>query len=153
MLEGGFNEIIQVKVLLSDVSFQRVWSYGAANQPCEWIENSSFTLVSVFCGLINVPPKTGPYANPQHPGMWPDLEKGFCCNSVKDLEMRSPEFKVGPKSNYISACMLSCFSRDSLDCSPQGSSVHGISQARILEWVAVPSSRGSSWFRDQTCIS
>ena len=30
------------------------------------------------------------------------------------------------------------------DCSPPGSSVHGILQARILEWVAMPSSRGSS---------
>ena len=33
---------------------------------------------------------------------------------------------------------------DTMDCSPPGSSVHGILQARILEWVAVPSSRGSS---------
>ena len=33
---------------------------------------------------------------------------------------------------------------DPMDCSPPGSSVHGISQARILEWVAMPSSRGSS---------
>ena len=31
---------------------------------------------------------------------------------------------------------------DPTDCSPPGSSVHGIPQARILEWVAVPSSRG-----------
>ena len=31
-----------------------------------------------------------------------------------------------------------------MDCSPSGSSVHGILQARILEWVAMPSSRGSS---------
>ena len=31
-----------------------------------------------------------------------------------------------------------------MDCSPSGSSVHGILQTRILEWVAVPSSRGSS---------
>ena len=31
-----------------------------------------------------------------------------------------------------------------MDCSPPGSSVHGILQARILEWVVVPSSRGSS---------
>jgi len=29
-----------------------------------------------------------------------------------------------------------------MDCSPLGSSVHGISQERILEWVAMPSSRG-----------
>ena len=40
-----------------------------------------------------------------------------------------------------------------MDCSPPGSSVHGISQARILEWVAISSSRGSSQPRDQTCIS
>ena len=31
-----------------------------------------------------------------------------------------------------------------MDCSLPGSSVYGISQARILEWIAVPSSRGSS---------
>ena len=37
--------------------------------------------------------------------------------------------------------------------SPQGSSVHGILQARILEWVAMPFSRGSSWSRDQTQVS
>ena len=33
---------------------------------------------------------------------------------------------------------------DRMDCSPPGSSVHGILQARILEWVAISSSRGSS---------
>ena len=40
-----------------------------------------------------------------------------------------------------------------MDCSPPGSSVHGIFQARIVEWVAIPFSRGSSWPRDQTWIS
>ena len=40
-----------------------------------------------------------------------------------------------------------------MDCSPPGSSVHGILQARILEWVAMPSSRGSSPPRDWTHIS
>ena len=40
-----------------------------------------------------------------------------------------------------------------LICSPPASSVHGISQARILEWVAIFFSRGSSWPRDQTRIS
>ena len=40
-----------------------------------------------------------------------------------------------------------------MDCSPPGSSVHGILQVRILEWVAMPSSRGSSQPRDWTCIS
>ena len=42
---------------------------------------------------------------------------------------------------------------DAMDCSPPGSSVHGICQARILEWVAMPTSRGSSWSRDRTRIS
>ena len=37
--------------------------------------------------------------------------------------------------------------------SPPGSSVRGILQARILEWVAIPFSRGSSWPRDQTQVS
>ena len=37
---------------------------------------------------------------------------------------------------------------DPMDCSLPASSVHGILQARILEWVAMPSSRGSSPPRD-----
>ena len=40
-----------------------------------------------------------------------------------------------------------------MDCSPPGSSVHGILQATILQWVAMPSSRGSSWPRDQVPVS
>ena len=40
-----------------------------------------------------------------------------------------------------------------MDCSPPGSSVHGILQARILEWVAISFSRGSSQPRDQTWVS
>ena len=61
--------------------------------------------------------------------------------------------------NLISscACILSFFSCvglcDPMDCSLPGSSVHGILQARILEWVAMPSSRGSSWPRDRTRVS
>ena len=40
-----------------------------------------------------------------------------------------------------------------MDCSPPGSSVHVILQARILEWVAISSSRGSSQPRDWTQVS
>ena len=42
---------------------------------------------------------------------------------------------------------------DPMDCSPPGSSVHGIFQARKLEWVAISSSRRSSQSRDWTCVS
>ena len=50
----------------------------------------------------------------------------------------------------IVAELLSCIGLfcDPMDCSPPGSSVHGISQARILEWVAISLSRGSSQPRD-----
>ena len=42
---------------------------------------------------------------------------------------------------------------DPLDCSLPGSSVHGIFQARVLEWFAISFSRGSFWLRDQTQVS
>ena len=48
------------------------------------------------------------------------------------------------------SCLTLC---DPMDCSPAGSSVHGILQARILEWVAMPSTRGSSQPRDRTLVS
>ena len=40
-----------------------------------------------------------------------------------------------------------------VDCSPPSSSVHGILQARVLQWVAISFSTGSSWPRDQTQVS
>ena len=58
--------------------------------------------------------------------------------------------------SFINLCTLSRFSCvwlcNPTDCSPSGSSVHGILQARILEWVATPSSRGSSQPRDWTQV-
>ena len=60
-------------------------------------------------------------------------------------------------SQGLCVCVLSHFSHirhcNPMDCSPPDSSVHRILQARILEWFAMPSSRGSSWPRDWTCIS
>ena len=43
------------------------------------------------------------------------------------------------QAKSLQSCLTLC---DPRDCSPLGSSVHGILQARILEWVATPSSRG-----------
>ena len=48
------------------------------------------------------------------------------------------------------SCLTLC---DLMNCSPPGSSVHGILQARIQEWVAMPPSRGSSQPRDRTYVS
>ena len=64
----------------------------------------------------------------------------------------SPPGLVGVISEVkvAQSCLTLC---DPRDCSPPGSSVHEISQARILEWVAIPSSRGSSRLRDRTQVS
>ena len=51
-----------------------------------------------------------------------------------------------------SLCVRLCDPMDSRPV-PPGSSVHGILQARILEWVAIPFSRGSTWPKDQTQVS
>jgi len=51
---------------------------------------------------------------------------------------------------FAQACLTLCHPKD---CSPQNSSVHEILQARIVEWVAIPFSRGSSQPRDQTHVS
>ena len=53
-------------------------------------------------------------------------------------------------SEVAQSCLTLCNPRD---CSLPGSSVHGIFQTRILEWVAISSSRGSSRPRDQTWVS
>ena len=50
----------------------------------------------------------------------------------------------------LQLCLTLC---NTMDCSPPGFSVRGTLQARILECVAMPSSRGSSWSRDWTCVS
>ena len=53
-------------------------------------------------------------------------------------------------AKLLQSCLTLC---DPTDCSPPCSSVSGILQARILEWVAMPSSRGSSQSGDQTHFS
>ena len=58
--------------------------------------------------------------------------------------------KVKSESEVAQSCLTLC---DPVDCSPPGSSVHGILQARILEWVVISFSRGSSRPRDRTRVS
>ena len=54
------------------------------------------------------------------------------------------------ESEVIQSCPNLC---DPMDCSLPGSSLHGIFQARVLEWVAISFSRGSSQTRDRTWVS
>ena len=59
-------------------------------------------------------------------------------------------FNVCVPANLLQACLTLC---DPMDYSLPGSSVHGILQARILEWIAMPPSRESSRSRDWACVS
>ena len=54
------------------------------------------------------------------------------------------------ESEVAQLCLTLC---NPVDCSPPSSSVHGILQARVLEWVAISFSRGSSQPRDRTQVS
>ena len=59
-----------------------------------------------------------------------------------------------PHAYMLAKLLQSCLTLwNAMDCSPTGSSVYGILQARILEWVVMSSSKGSSWYKDQTWIS
>ena len=53
-------------------------------------------------------------------------------------------------AKLLQSCSTFC---DPMDCSPPAPLSMEILQARILEWVAMPSSRGSSQPRDRTCVS
>ena len=74
-------------------------------------------------------------------------------------QKRAVVYKVTPPSpgDCCCCCRLvnkSCLTLcDPTDCSLPGSSVHGISQTKLLEWVAISFSRGSSQSRDRTHIS
>ena len=69
-------------------------------------------------------------------------------HSVYDIYMDKCEFES--ESEVTQACPTLC---DPMDCGLPGSSVHGIVQARILEWVAISFSKGSSQCRDPTQVS
>ena len=53
-------------------------------------------------------------------------------------------------ANSLQSCLTLC---DPMNCSPPGSSVYGIFQPRILEWIAMTSSKGSPQSTDQTCVT
>ena len=71
---------------------------------------------------------------------------------VPNLEQRCSYFKyslIKKESEVAQSCLTLC---DPMDCILPGFSIHGIFQARVLEWVAVSLSRGSSRSRDWTQV-
>ena len=88
------------------------------------------------------------------------ITNGFVCvrPSPKHLSLDSP-FVYRQMSNITKEAVVVLVSKlcltlcDPMDHSLPESSVHGISQERMLEWVAIPFFRGSSWTRNRTHIS
>ena len=76
-------------------------------------------------------------------------EKRECSLRAKGCQER-PWSHTCMCAKLLQSCLTLC---DVMDLSPPGSSVHGNLQARILEWSAMPSSRGPSWPRDWTHFS
>ena len=78
-----------------------------------------------------------------------ELDK-VCVLGVCSLKER--QIGLNGAEGCTSMCICSVMSNP-MDCSPSGSSVHGVLQARVLEGVAISFSRRSSWSRDRTHVS
>ena len=76
-----------------------------------------------------------------------DFKLGF---TLQAWLIKSLAIDKESESEVTQSCLTLC---DPMDYSLTGSSVHGIFQARILEWVSISFSRRSSWHRDQTQVS
>ena len=80
--------------------------------------------------------------------IYPVLHEGSFWESLFLNHCSSTYFVMGPV--FTQSCPTLC---DTMDSNPPVSSVHGILEARILEWVSISSSRGSSWPRDWIYVS
>ena len=104
---------------------------GGVEESGEWSRENSFSFL-IFYALKNC--KIVPY-----------YFAGLMYEYMKKWMETSMDW-----SEVAQSCPTLC---DSMDCSPPGSSIHEILQAKILEWVAISFSKGSSQARDQKPVS
>ena len=107
-----------------------------------WFAIAQISLVSRTCGLANV--------------FYGDSGRFFLLDILEFVLIRFFSWCYSSLSSICCCCLVakSCLTRwDPVDSSLPGSSIHGISQARILGWVAISFSKGSSPPRDRICIS
>ena len=114
-------------------------------------------------GLCQRPPQQTVPPGPEgpQPNLLPTGQLWAFCFTISPFSLSLSvlflsEKKVLPNA-YLFVCsqlLQSCLTAfDTMDSGPLSSSVHEIFPAKILEWIAMPSSRGASWSRDQTCVS
>ena len=92
-------------------------------------------LLSHFSCVHSVRPHRQQPTRLPHPWDSPGKNTGVGCHFLLQC------MKVKSESEVTQSCPTP---RDAVDCSPSGSSIHGIFQARVLEWVAIPFSGGAS---------
>ena len=112
------------------------------------------TLVKIFWTRWQSRPIYSPLYNAWFPLIWTKVYKKVGCMLYKNCKLCSKNYKdflLGRECVHAKL-LESCLTVTLKDCSPPGPSVYRIFQARILEWVALPSSRESSWLRDQTHV-
>ena len=92
----------------------------------------------------------GPFRDMQTHGLCFQILKSHIYSFPKGIPLRTDLPVHADCSLVTQSCLTHC---NAMDCSPPGSSVHEISQTRLLEWVAISFSRGSSQPRDQTHVT
>ena len=127
--------------------------------------DSAHTLNSGFClsactPLIPLPVKCPPPLESRTLVAWLRCENGEHRSWLKALGNTETKFKTPEIPSLVPSAMCCMLSHSVVsdsswpqNCSLLVSSVHEISQARTLEWVAISFSRGSPWPRDQTHVS
>ena len=110
-------------------SFNNKYCFSKSQVPCNIWDDAIVQLLSFV--LLFMTPRTVTHQGPSVHGISPGKDTGVGCHFLL---------------HYLGCCaVLSCFSCirpcDPMDSSPSSFSVHGFSQARTLEWVAMPSSR------------
>ena len=148
--------LIQVLILAPWIpSIHSAMIFNAINNYCLWEAYMFQTLDFSYFILLN------PYNNPTKWEPWflilqmwnTKAQRGFATH------WRTARLSSSPECVCVCVCVCVCATQscltlcDPMDCRLPGSSVHGIFQARILEWDAISSSRGSSRLKDWICIS
>ena len=150
-----FNLFLSINPLLLSWSFQSLKCFGVR----EWVARLFVAAWSAYPPSLSWPEchQPGPFSVP-FPSSHPQLFSFF------PSSVHSPTFFSFSTSPCLvhtrrkeERCTLSRFSHvrlcDPIDCSPPGSSVHGILQAKTLEWIAISSSTGSCRPNDGTQVS
>ena len=152
---------LQVNTLeiFSHISIKAKWALGGKNQERRCYTDSASTSLFTAIPLWLQKAKQNP-ALPRSFVLWRQLM--LTCYNWRTPPVCLPfhcTWDCGSQNidEALRVCMLNRFSHVQLFATiwtgPPGSAVHGILQARILEWVAMTSSRGFSWPRDGTHVS